>query len=129
MRLTYGETTVCAASLHCHKSDGTADLLATCLPDPQPNLIPPLDPPGASVGVQFRQTPWSLPGQSEDEICMATYYKPSDAKYSGITDFLIERPPRLSLALLPATTSWPSVPRKATGNRWETPRKVLRTSP
>ena len=53
---------------------GTADLLATCLPDPEPNLIPPLDPPGAGVGVQFRQTPWPLPAQSEDEICMATYY-------------------------------------------------------
>lgn len=53
---------------------GTAELLATCLPDPEPLIIPPLDPPAAGTGVQFRQTPWPLPQTSEDEICMATYY-------------------------------------------------------
>ncbi len=53
---------------------GTAALLATCLPAAEPLIIPPLDPPGAGVGVQFRQTPWDLPATSEAEICMATYY-------------------------------------------------------
>jgi len=54
--------------------DGTAELLATCLPEPDPLVIDPPDPPGAGVGVQVRQTPWPLPAESEDEICMATYY-------------------------------------------------------
>lgn len=53
---------------------GTAELLATCLPDPEPLTIPPLEPPAPGTGVQFRQTPWPLPATSEDEICMATYY-------------------------------------------------------
>ena len=53
---------------------GTGELLAGCLPEPDPLTIPVPDPPGASVGVQFRQTPWDLPTQSEDEVCMATYY-------------------------------------------------------
>ncbi|MEE8147440.1 MAG: hypothetical protein V3T24_07555, partial [Longimicrobiales bacterium] len=54
--------------------EGTASLLGTCLPEPNPLTIPVPDPPGTSVGVQFQQTPWDLPAQFEDEICMATYY-------------------------------------------------------
>jgi len=54
--------------------DGTALLLGSCLPEPDPLTIPVPDPPGAGVGVQLRQTPWSLPAESENEICMATYY-------------------------------------------------------
>ncbi|MCZ6712745.1 MAG: hypothetical protein O7B29_02260 [Deltaproteobacteria bacterium] len=53
---------------------GTAELLQGCLPEPDPLTIPKPDPPGANVGVQFQQTPWPLPSQFEDEICMATYY-------------------------------------------------------
>ncbi len=53
---------------------GTAELLGTELPDPRPLKITPPDPPGAGVGVQFQQTPWALPGEFENEICMATYY-------------------------------------------------------
>ncbi len=54
--------------------EGTADLLASCLPPPDPLIIPVPDPPGAGVGVQLQQTPWPLPSQFEDEICMFTYY-------------------------------------------------------
>jgi len=54
--------------------EGTAELLEGCLPEPNPLTIPVPDPPGANVGVQFQQTPWPLPSQSEDEICMSTYY-------------------------------------------------------
>lgn len=54
--------------------DGTSGLLGTCLPPPDPLVIDPPAPPGAGVGVQLRQTPWPLPAESEDEICMATYY-------------------------------------------------------
>lgn len=53
---------------------GTAELLGTELPDPQPLKITPPLPPGAGVGVQFQQTPWALPGEFENEICMSTYY-------------------------------------------------------
>ena len=54
--------------------EGTAELLATCLPDPDPLIVVPPDPPGAGVGAQFRQTPWPLAAQGENEICMSTYY-------------------------------------------------------
>ena len=54
--------------------EGTALLLGSCLPDPDPLTIPPPDAPGAGVGVQLRQTPWPLPAEFENEICMATYY-------------------------------------------------------
>jgi len=54
--------------------DGTAELLAACLPPPTPLKITPPDPPPAGTGIQILQTPWDLPAQSEDEICMATYY-------------------------------------------------------
>jgi cysteine-rich repeat protein len=53
---------------------GTAELLGSCLPDADPLTIPVPPSPGAGFGVQFRQTPWSLPATSEDEICMSTYY-------------------------------------------------------
>jgi len=54
--------------------EGTADLLSACLPPPTPSKIPQPDPPPAGTGVQLLQTPWDLPAQSEDEICMTTYY-------------------------------------------------------
>jgi cysteine-rich repeat protein len=65
--------------------DGTASLLDTCLPPPDPQKIPvPAPPPpdpqtGEPTGFQLQQPPWPLLGrtassQGEDEICMATYY-------------------------------------------------------
>ncbi len=54
--------------------EGTAELLGTCLPDPDPLKIDPPAPPPPGTGVQLRQTAWPLPAESEDEICMATYY-------------------------------------------------------
>ena len=54
--------------------EGTAGLLGSCLPDPDPLTIPLPDPPGAGIGAQIQQTPWDLPSQFENEICMATYY-------------------------------------------------------
>ncbi len=54
--------------------EGTADLLAGCLPEPDPHLIPVPDPPALGTGVQLQQTPWPLPAQFEDEICLSTFY-------------------------------------------------------
>jgi cysteine-rich repeat protein len=54
---------------------GTAGLLGTCLPPDDPLKIdPPPAPPAVGEGVQFWSTAWPLPNNSEDEICMATYY-------------------------------------------------------
>jgi len=52
--------------------EGTASLLATCLPPATPLKIPKPDWP--TSGVQLLQTPYPLPAQSETELCMATYY-------------------------------------------------------
>ena len=54
--------------------EGTAELLETCLPPPTPLKIDPPEPPGAGVGVQLRSSAWSLPAESENEICISTYY-------------------------------------------------------
>ena len=61
--------------------EGTAALLATCLPPATPLKIPKPAPPAAGTGVQFLQTAYDLPGESETEVCMATYY---DVCSSGI---------------------------------------------
>ncbi len=53
---------------------GTSLLLATCLPADDPLTIAVPDPPVAGAGVQLQQTPWDLPAQSENEICMSTFY-------------------------------------------------------
>jgi len=57
---------------------GTESLLDACLPDPEPILIEPLDPPPAGEGVQLVMPDWDLPPGSENEICFATYYDVSD---------------------------------------------------
>lgn len=57
---------------------GTGELLNACLPAPEPIEIRPLDPPPPGVGIQLRMPRWTLPAQSEDEICMATYYDVTD---------------------------------------------------
>ena len=54
--------------------EGTAELLGTCLPPPDPLIIPVPDPPPVGTGVQVHQTPWPLPAAFEDEICMSTWY-------------------------------------------------------
>jgi|GEM_PF-598680 len=54
--------------------DGTAELLATCLPPPTPLTIPVPDPPAVGTGVQLLQTPWLLSANDEDEVCMSTWY-------------------------------------------------------
>jgi len=53
---------------------GTAELLATCLPQASTLKIDVPDAPEAGFGVQMQSTAWSLPHESEDEICLATYY-------------------------------------------------------
>lgn len=53
---------------------GTAELFSSCLPPPDPGKIPVPDPPATGVGVQVLQTPWPLPAQTENEICMSTFY-------------------------------------------------------
>ncbi len=57
---------------------GTDALLDACLPDPEPLYIKPLDPPAPGEGVQFTMPPWHLEGNSEHEICFATYYDITD---------------------------------------------------
>ena len=55
---------------------GTQNLLSCgLLPDkPDPNKLPPLDPPAEHEGVQFEAGPWRVPAGSEDEVCFATYW-------------------------------------------------------
>jgi hypothetical protein len=53
---------------------GTEELLDACLPDPEPIVIKPLEPPAPGTGVQFVLPEWDLPRGSEFEGCFATYY-------------------------------------------------------
>ncbi len=53
--------------------EGTAPLLASCLPPAGPQKIPPPAAPASSAGVQLYAPPWPLPAQSEDEVCYSTY--------------------------------------------------------
>jgi cysteine-rich repeat protein len=54
--------------------DGTAELFGSCLPPPDPLKMPQPDPPAAGTGVQLAMPGWYLPAQSEDEICVPSYY-------------------------------------------------------
>lgn len=58
--------------------DGTAELLGSCLPEPAPNKMPQPDAPAAGTGVQVAMPAWDLPDQSEDEVCVASYYDFTD---------------------------------------------------
>ncbi|MDH3655274.1 MAG: hypothetical protein OEN21_13460 [Myxococcales bacterium] len=42
--------------------------------DVLPNKIPPLPAPDADEGVQIYSGGWTLPSESEDEVCFVTYY-------------------------------------------------------
>jgi hypothetical protein len=53
---------------------GSQNLLASCVPPPTPQKIPPPEPPAPGVGVQLHGAAWSVPVESEDEVCYATYY-------------------------------------------------------
>jgi cysteine-rich repeat protein len=53
---------------------GTAELLDACLPPPQPVKITPLEPPAPNQGVQLHMPAWTLPPQSESEVCFTSYY-------------------------------------------------------
>ena len=46
--------------------------------DPTPNKIPPLPPPAADKGIQFHAGGWTLPAESEDEVCYVTYHDYTD---------------------------------------------------
>ncbi|MDG2306726.1 MAG: hypothetical protein P8R42_19150 [Candidatus Binatia bacterium] len=50
-----------------------ADLLDACLPDPEPVVIEPLEPPADGMGVQMSMPPHQIPAASEFEICFAEY--------------------------------------------------------
>ncbi len=54
--------------------NGTEDLVDGCLPEPEPIVIEPLEPPDPQEGVQFVMPAWPLSAQNEDEVCFATYY-------------------------------------------------------
>jgi hypothetical protein len=53
---------------------GTTDLLASCLPPPDPQKIPPPEPPAAGEGVQLYSPPWTIPANGEGEVCFAVPY-------------------------------------------------------
>jgi len=57
---------------------GTGDLLDACLPPAKPIEIEPLAPPEPGRGVQVRMPRWELPGNTEDEVCFASYYDVTD---------------------------------------------------
>lgn len=54
--------------------EGTAALLGACLPSAAPAKIPQPDPPAPGTGVQFAMPGYSLPQQSETELCVASFY-------------------------------------------------------
>ena len=58
--------------------EGTSALLGSCLPEPDPLIVPTPDPPLPGDGIQLQQTARPLPAQSESEICMVTYYDASE---------------------------------------------------
>ncbi|MBW1907073.1 MAG: hypothetical protein JRJ24_17580 [Deltaproteobacteria bacterium] len=64
-----------AAVLGCDASDVT----------PSPNKIPPLPSPDLDKGLQFYSGAWSLPPESEDEICFVTHYDFADRIPEGAT--------------------------------------------
>ena len=53
---------------------GTDALLGSCLPEAKPIAVKPLDAPAPGTGVQFVLPPTDLPGESEQELCFATWY-------------------------------------------------------
>ena len=57
---------------------GTESLLAGCFPEPGPIAITPLLPPAAGEGVQLEMPEYTLPAESESEVCFATYYDWTD---------------------------------------------------
>ena len=57
---------------------GTEALLNACLPEPEPIIIKPLDPPAPDEGIQFVMPEWPLEKKSEHELCFATYYDFTD---------------------------------------------------
>ncbi len=78
---------------------GTQDNFGTCLPPAVPLKVDP--PPWPENGVQFSSTAWDLPSQSEDEICVATFYDftgtdvvPDEAKVTCPPEFTYD-PDRL----------------------------------
>ena len=44
-----------------------------------PNKIPPLEAPDAVEGIQFYSGAWSLPAESENEVCFVNYYDYTDS--------------------------------------------------
>lgn len=46
--------------------------------EPTPNKIPPLEPPPVDKGIQLYSGGWTLPAESEDEVCFVTYYDYTD---------------------------------------------------
>jgi hypothetical protein len=63
---------------------GTGELLDACLPPARPIPIVPLPAPHPDEGRQVKMPKWSMPAESEDEVCFASYYDISDgipAKY------------------------------------------------
>ncbi len=59
---------------------GTLELLGCAGSfEPDPNKINPLPAPASDEGVQFYAGGWGLDGESEDEVCFASYYDFTDA--------------------------------------------------
>ncbi len=56
----------------------TGELLDACLPEPEPIRITPLPPPDPDKGLQLRMPTYTLPPNSEDEVCFVSYYDVTD---------------------------------------------------
>jgi cysteine-rich repeat protein len=54
--------------------EGTAELFGACLPPASPKKTPKPAAPDPADGTQFTMPPWPLSAQSENQICVATYY-------------------------------------------------------
>lgn len=66
--------------------EGTAELLDSCLPAPEPVSIEPLAPPAPDEGVQFVLPPIQLPAAGEQEYCFAIWFDFRDVVPEAMKD-------------------------------------------
>ncbi len=69
--------------------EGTAELLGSCLPQPDPLKIPQPAVPDPNLGAQFAMPGYDLPSQSETELCVPSFY---DLRGTVPAQFLVDCP-------------------------------------
>ena len=65
---------------------GTEELLDVELPEATPFTITPLEAPDPDVGFQLIMPPWTIPAESEREVCFASYYDVRDQVPDDVKD-------------------------------------------